>query len=384
MNTCRILLKRQVFVMFKKIFSIIVCLIFIYSNIYFKVDAYSAISYAVYYPLTNEFLDYCNIDKQMTMASTTKILTGFIACNQPDLNKKIKVNSDMLKVEGTSAGLCSGDEISLFELCYGLMLESGNDCANCIAYAICGSLKSFANLMNETALKLGMKSSHFVTPSGLDSDGHYTTARDMAILTAKALENDTFKKIVSTKKHKAVYNNGNTTRTYSNHNRLLSELDGCIGVKTGFTKKSGRCLVSACERDGASVIVVTLNASDDWNDNKTLHKNAFSSLKKYEYTKDLPNKVHVCGGTKNIVSIKHNIFSCYLPENSTAKIECKIMLPKYLYAPLEYNEQVGKAVYYLNDKKIGEIQFTTAEKSAIIISENKISFIDYFFKLLFV
>ena len=366
--------------MFRKVLSFIIITVFLFNlKTTASAESLSAESYILYHPLTNEIILQKNIDKQLTMASTTKILTGLIACSQYDMGKILTVKSEMIKVEGTSVGLKAGDKISLLELCYGMMLESGNDAANCIAYAISGSLSEFAKLMNKTALEIGMTNSNFVTPSGLDADGHYTTAYDMAILTSAALQNETFREIVSAKTHKAVYNNGNSYRTYSNHNRLLSSLDGCIGVKTGFTKKSGRCLVSACKRNGVELVAVTLNAPNDWSDHARMYEIGYSNLKTISYNQNLlPEKMHICGGDKAEISIKTEPFEIFVPNSVDTQITAQIALPQFLYAPVEISDTVGTIEYYLNDKKIAEIPFTATEKSAIIVEKQK--FIDVFIK----
>lgn len=354
--------------MLKRIISVLLILFSIFqTNAY--ADSISAQAYVVYHPTTSQVIASKNHHKRLSMASTTKIMTGLIACSQPDINKVVTVKSEMLNVEGTSAGLQNGDKISILELCYGLLLESGNDAANILAFEIGGSIKEFAKIMNDTAAKIGMADTNFVTPSGLDASEHYTTAYDMALLAETALKNETFRKIVSSKTHKAIYNDGNTTRTYSNHNRLLSMYDGCIGVKTGFTKKSGRCLVSACNRDGVEMIVVTLNAPNDWNDHKSLYDNAYSDIKTIEYNHSLPNQIHICGGEKSNIKISTCPFSVDVPANYNGKIEAKVYLPDFLYAPVNIGDEIGRVEYFINNKKIGDFPFTAVEKSAIIKSD---------------
>src|ERR1035437_8570268 len=212
-----------------------------------------------------------NSHKKMKMASTTKILTGLIAIESGELNRKVNITETMVKVEGSSMGLMPGDSVTIEGLLYGLFLQSGNDAANAIAIYLSGSLEKFAILMNKRAKELGLYESNFVSPSGLDSENHYTTAYDMALLTAAAMRNNKFVQIVSSVKATVEFGNPLCKRTYYNHNKLLKSLDGIDGVKTGFTDKAGRCLVTSCTRNNIRLIAVTLNAPDDWNDHKKLY-----------------------------------------------------------------------------------------------------------------
>lgn len=205
-----------------------------------------------------------NADEKLPMASTTKIMTAICAIeNTDDLDRKITVADCAVGVEGSSIYLKHGEHLSVRELVYGLMLSSGNDAAVAIACAVSGDVQRFAALMNETAKKIGVQNTSFKNPNGLDEEGHYTTAYDLARIASYALKNDEFKKIVSTYTTTIPYEGYSYDRRLKNHNKLLKLYDGCIGIKTGFTKKSGRCLVSAAERDGAVLVAVTLNAPDD-------------------------------------------------------------------------------------------------------------------------
>ena len=194
---------------------------------------------------TGEIIYSYNENEKLPMASTTKIMTALILCETADLSEEITVTADMLKVEGSSMGLLAGDRVTYHDLLYGMMLASGNDAANVTAISIAGSVEKFAKMMNRRAEELGLKNTHFVTPSGLDADGHYTTAYDLALLAAFALKNEDFAKAASSKSAVLNYGNPPYRRTLTNHNKLLSSFEGAVGVKTGFTKKSGRCLVSA-------------------------------------------------------------------------------------------------------------------------------------------
>ena len=210
-------------------------------------------------------------DKIAPMASTTKIMTTLLALEQGNLDEPFVIDSNAIKIEGSSMGLKEGDCLTIRDLCYGMMLPSGNDAANVLATKIAGSIDGFVKMMNLRAKELGLKNTHFCTPSGLDTsekNEHHSTARDMALLTQKAMENADFCEICSQSYKKLTFGNPPINRVIRNHNRLLKEFDGACGVKTGFTKKAGRCLVSAAQRDGLKLIAVVLKDHDDWQDSK--------------------------------------------------------------------------------------------------------------------
>lgn len=220
---------------------------------------------------TGEILYSQNCDARLPMASTTKIMTALLLCELGgDLTQTVVTTREMVTVEGSSMGLQVGDTVSYHDLLYGMMLASGNDAANTTAVAIGGSVNKFVAIMNERAKKMGLTNTHFVTPSGLDAEGHYTTAYELAIITKEALKNEKFARAVATAKARLCYGNPPYNRTLTNHNKLLKMYDDVVGVKTGFTKKSGRCLVSAAKKDGKLVIAVTLNDGNDWQDHRHL------------------------------------------------------------------------------------------------------------------
>ncbi len=216
-----------------------------------------------------------NGEAKLPMASTTKIMTAIVALERGNLKDKIKISATAAGVEGSSMYLEAGEIMTLEELLYGLMLASGNDAAVAIAEHF-GGVEKFVELMNQTASKVGAKSTHFENPNGLPHENHYSTAYDMALLTAHGLKNPDFAKIVSTKSYSITGTGKAYPRTLTNHNKLLRMMESCIGVKTGFTKAAGRCLVSASRQEGMTLICVTLNAPDDWNDHCNLYNHLFS------------------------------------------------------------------------------------------------------------
>lgn len=325
--------------------------------------AYSASAYILYDPDNGEIISSSNETVRKSMASTTKIMTALLLCESGRLNKIVTVSKSAVLVEGTSIGLKGGDKIARENLLYGLMLESGNDAANVIAVELAGSAKGFAIMMNEKAKKLGLNDTHYVTPSGLDDKQHYTTCRDMAKLTAFAMNNDIFRKVVGTKQYKSVYNGGKTVRTYSNHNRLLREMDGAEGVKTGFTKKSGRCLVSSCKRMNKRLIAVTLNAPDDWNDHKSLYDYGFSLYQQITLDGSSVhiNDILIGGGNRAKITAYCKQISLTIKKDSANHVNYKVNLPQFIYAPVLANEKIGEVDYYLGSKKIGSADIVSAD-----------------------
>lgn len=312
-----------------------------------------------------------NENKQLSMASTTKIMTSLLLLEQNTPDKEIIVSSAMVSVEGTSMGLLPGDKVTHEALVYGMLLESGNDAANTAAYDVAGSPDKFAVLMNEKAKLIGMENTNFVTPSGLDAVEHYSTAYDMALLGAYAVENPEFAKVCSTNSISLEYGNPPYRRRLSNHNRLLTMYEGAFGIKTGFTKKSGRCLVSAAQRNGITLIAVTLNAPDDWNDHIKMFDYGFSIVDKQELKIDTSNLcVPVIGGDKTTLSVSLGE-ECYYPvlKDKNVPIESEILLKSFIYAPAEIGETVGEVRYYSQGKQIASQALVLNESSECITKE---------------
>ena len=220
-----------------------------------------------------------NKDQKLPMASTTKVATAITVIeNCDDLDESIAVNDGAIGVEGTSIYLRKDEEIKVIDLLYGLMLRSGNDAATALAYHIGGGIDEFAKMMNETAKKAGASNTNFVNPHGLDDPNHYTTAYDLSKITAYALNNPIFEKIVSTKNYVIEATNKSEKRYLTNKNKLLRSLDGCCGVKTGYTSKAGRCLVSASKRDDCTIVCVVLNCGLMFEESSALINSAFNEF----------------------------------------------------------------------------------------------------------
>lgn len=298
---------------------------------------------------TGEVLYSKNENVRLPMASTTKIMTGLLLCENNNLDREITVTDQMVRVEGSSMGLLAGDRVTLRDLLYGLMLASGNDAANTIAIVLAGNITDFAKLMNNKAKEIGLKNTNFVTPSGLDDENHYTTAYDLAMLTKYAMNNKEFAAAVGSKSAVLNYGNPPYRRTLTNHNKLLKNVDGCVGVKTGFTKKSGRCLVSAVKRDGKYVIAVTLNAPNDWQDHKNMLEYGLSKIIQTEVTpKKSEYVIPVISGENKELTVK--IEPLLLNSLESENISCEVYLPPQLFAPVKEGEVIGKTVYKQNGK----------------------------------
>lgn len=312
---------------------------------------------------TGEVIYEQNADEKLPMASTTKIMTGLLLCEYGNFQKEITVTAEMLRVEGSSMGLLAGDKVTLHDLLYGLMLASGNDAANVIAYTLGGTVNGFVNQMNQKAEELGLKNTHFETPSGLDGDSHYTTARDLARLSAYAMQNEDFLAAVASKSATLNYGNPPYKRTLTNHNKLLKTFEDAVGIKTGFTKKSGRCLVSAAKRDGKFVIAVTLSDPDDWLDHKALLDYGLDNVKLCEVSPEISRyTLPVIGSDNETINIE--VAPKVFTSSGDEKIICEINLPRFIYAPIQQNEILGSAVYKKGDNIISEVSITSTEEIA--------------------
>lgn len=305
------------------------------------------------------------------MASTTKIMTVLLCLESGDLDVPFEVDSVAIHVEGSSMGLKEGDIVTKRALCYGMLLPSGNDAANAAAVRLAGSYEEFALLMNARAAQIGMTSSFFVTPSGLDGEGHGSTAYDMALLAAEAMKNSDFREICSSKTAKLSYGNPPYDRWLKNSNKLLGMYDGCIGVKTGFTDDAGRCLVSAAERDGITLICVTLNAPNDWEDHRKMLDLGFSAEKLTELSEaEIPDFLPVAGGEADTVGIRAaDKAVAPLTSEDVGKITSRVTVAPFLYAPIKAGDTAGEVIYYLDGAEILRLPITASEDVNLIESE---------------
>ncbi len=313
----------------------------------------------IYCADSGEVLYGHNINDKRAIASITKIMTALLALEYCASNDKdVKITADMY-AEGSSMYLKAGEILKLSEIVKGMMAVSGNDAANAAAIAVGGNSEKFADMMNEKALQLGMKNTHFVTPSGLDSEEHYSTAYDMAVLCSYAMENETFREIVSQKTVDVEYEYPEGKRqTLGNHNRLLSLCEGCIGIKTGYTMKAGRTLTSCAERDGVRLIVVTLGDRNDWNDHCALYDYGFSLVQRVKLTDENKEiKLPIVGSENNddeVCLIPDRELETTLKNEEVGKVEEKIYAPRFVYAPVNHGEAVGRIEYRVDKRVIAK------------------------------
>lgn len=319
----------------------------------------SAQSMVVIETTNNSVLYAKNPDEPLPIASTTKIVCALTVIeNCADLNKVITVPKSATLVEGSSIYLRENERLTIFDLLYGLMLQSGNDAAHTLALeAGEGDLNKFAYMMNETAHKCGATKSNFVTPHGLNDKNHYATALDLAKITSYALKNPMFKKIVSTKCHKISATEYNSSRTLVNKNKLLSSIEGCVGVKTGYTKNAGRCLVSACEKGDTQVVCVVLNCAPMFEDSALLLNKALSEYKHFEI---LPNYKFVDdvvvenGKSSSVRLYNKDGFSVVIKEKDLARYSVEYDYKKVVSAPIEKDEVLGFVKIYYDNALIFE------------------------------
>lgn len=295
-----------------------------------------------------------NSDEKLAMASTTKIVTALTVLENCDnLDEIVDVDDRAIGVPGTSIYLIKGEKLTVRELLYGMMLVSGNDAATALAYHISDSIEAFCALMLETAKRAGATNSSFSNPHGLDEEGHYTTAHDLALITAKALSNQTFAEIVSTKECKISGNEKAPVRYLKNKNKLLNSFEGATGVKTGFTDDAGRCFVGSAERDGTEFVCVIFNCGPMFEECATLLEEAFKEYKLIEIVPpyNYIRRVGVIDGKEeNLKVYSRKGFSYPLTEEEQNRLIYEYDIPENIEAPIEKDSIVGKFNIYLGDK----------------------------------
>lgn len=330
---------------------------------------------------TGKVLFSKNKDLKHAMASTTKIMTAIIALEECDPNESVCMSATAAVTEGSSIYMKPGEKIKMLDLIYGLMLNSGNDAAVLIAEHISGNVDAFCQKMNEKAASLGLTDTNFTNPSGLYDENHYTTADNLAALTRYAMKNDTFREIVGTKTKTVVLEESGHELYFSNHNKLLWNYEGAIGVKTGYTKDTGRCLVSAAEKNGTTLICVTLDAPNDWTDHQVIldygSKNIESRIiiEKNQVLKT----AEINGKLYDFIALDSSILS--FPPGNTAKTLVNLKIPEELTGPFYKGEKVGVAEVIFEGKVLDTVDIVSAEdiyahQETEHIIEEKLSFWD--------
>lgn len=300
-----------------------------------------------------------NAHESRPIASITKLMTALVAAERADdLDTIVTVDPKAAGVEGSSIYLKAGEQLTLRDLLYGLMLQSGNDAAVAIAIHCAGDVETFAGWMNQRAAELGMEDSHFMNPNGLDEEGHYSSAYDMALLAQEVLKNPDLAEIVATKT--AVRGE----RSLANHNKLLWRYEGCVGLKTGYTQSAGRTLVSAATREGTTLICVTLRDPNDWADHASLFDYGFARFKSYLLAR--PGKtlarVPVSGSLARAVPVvtAGPVRACLTEDEA---VTARVLLPDRLEAPVEQGDVLGSLTFYLNGQELGKTDLLAAQSA---------------------
>ncbi len=304
---------------------------------------------------TGELVYEKNSVARLPMASTTKIMTCITALESCPVTDIVTVSENAASTEGSSAYLEAGFQLSMYDMLFGLMLNSGNDAAVAVAEHISGSVDAFVDLMNAKAKEIGAENTHFTNPNGLPDPNHYTTAYDLAMITRYAMNNPVFREIVAQQAFAGLVINTGGYLEFYNHNRLLGEYDGCVGVKTGYTEAAGRCLVTAAERNGMRFIAVTLNDGSDWDDHRELLDAAFAdySLK----------RVVSAGGAapySDYDAVYGEDFNVPVKNGAEPKISVRMHIPARLDFPVAKGEKIGYAQFIMNGKDIGTVDVCSA------------------------
>lgn len=299
-------------------------------------------------------------DEQSLIASTTKIMTALVVCENCNVLDRMKIPKEAVGIEGSSMYLQEGEVLTLQELLYGLMLSSGNDAAVALAIYCGGTVEGFAEMMNDKARVLGLGNTHFENPNGLDSPGHYSTARDLAVLAAYAMENPVFRQTVGTKSLKI------GDRYLTNHNKLLWQVEGAEGIKTGYTRAAGRILVSSAQRNGRRLICVTINDPDDWQDHATLLEEGFSrySVQTIVTAGETVGQLEVAGGEGEVTLLAGEDLRYALAQGE--RVEIAIPGTGFVYAPVVQGADAGNANVLVDGKPIGTVPLVygkTVEKA---------------------
>lgn len=339
----------------KKIISVMLILMCI-TLVNVRTEAVSASAYTVIEQSSGRILYQANGESRMTMASTTKVMTAILVIEKLDLEKEYEIPSEAVGIEGSSIYLKKGEKLTGKELLYGLMMASGNDAAYALAILTAGDSNAFIDMMNEKAKEIGLKNTHFMDPCGLKSENHYTTSNDLALLCAYAMNNETFKKIVSTQTYQIRGSEEGTVRHLYNKNRILGEVEGGDGIKTGYTRAAGRCLCSSATRNGMQVICVVLNDYNWFNDSKALINKAFNEYSYVQIAKkdEIVTFANISDGFSQKCDIitKEDVF---YPLKKGEYLKARYDVLYQADVPIQKGQTAGKIDFYIDDKIVKSV-----------------------------
>lgn len=330
-----------------------------------EVQAVSARRAVVLEPVTRRQLFSRSASQRAPMASTTKIMTALIVCEQCNVLDRMRVPKEAVGIEGSSMYLKEGEVLTIQDLLYGLMLSSGNDAAVALAIYCGGTVEGFVGMMNDKARALGLKDTHFANPNGLDAPEHYSSAEDLAALGACAMENPIFAKTVSTKTVQAA------GRCLRNHNKLLWLLPEAEGIKTGYTRSAGRILVSSARREGRQLVAATLDAPDDWQDHRTLLEDGFRNfqVRQLLVAGEQLGVRTVAGGEGQVRILAAQDFSYALAGEERPQIV--LGGQNFVYAPVVRGADAGTAYVLLSGKIVGRVPVVYGETVEQTVTEKK-------------
>lgn len=341
----------------KRIFAFFLCLLALGGLPALAVSADTAGAAILIHADTGQVLYEKNADTRSLVASTTKIMTALVVLERCSPDEVVEIPDNCTGIEGSSMYLVAGQHYTVRQLLYGMLLVSGNDAAAALACHVAGTVENFARLMNQKAARLGLENTSFRNPHGLDAQGHYSTARDLAVIMTAAMENEVFAEITAARS----VNIGKLT--FINHNKLLWRYTGCIGGKTGYTMAAGRSLVSCAERDGLRLICVTLSDPDDWNTHMNLYDWAFEnycckSIRPPQPEHPLP----LISGVADTVKVGClDPVKVLLPKGSGYSL--KVELPGFVYAPIERGEVLGRLTVELDGEEVGSAELCALESA---------------------
>jgi D-alanyl-D-alanine carboxypeptidase (penicillin-binding protein 5/6) len=314
---------------------------------------------------TGQVLFDKNAEQKRPPASTTKIMTALLALEGGELDQVVTVSPKASSVGEASLDLRAGEKLTLEELLYGAMLESGNDACVAIAEHLAGTELNFVLLMNQKAIIIGAKNTSFKNTNGLPATGHYTTARDLALVTQYALKNPVFQKIVSTKSRKIGSNE--SQRYLNNTNRLLWSYEWADGVKTGTTQEAGNCLVASATKNGRQLISVVFHSENRWGDSIKLLSFGFNGydLKEVVREEETLGSIVVEEGTEqNIKAVAQSAVELAIPRGCHGLLEKEIIMEKKLIAPVCKSQQVGQVNILLDGKSAGSVRLVADREIA--------------------